>query len=140
MKDLFQSLYSQFIATNGNPPANTAIYTDLNGQLFNTYAPRGTQYPYAVFSLVSDVPDWTFTDDEERIVVQFSIFDNSESALNVCQYFSDLDAIYHEAILTLADYECIYCFREMSHLLREEEVEGGIWHYVIQYRILLQKN
>ncbi len=140
MKDLFQSLYGQFAATSGTPPVNTAIYNDLGGQLFNTFAPQGTNYPFAVFQLVSDVPDWTFSDDEENIIVQFNIFDNSESSLNICNYFSDLDAIYHQAILTLTDYECIYCFRELSHLLRDNETEGGIWQYMVQYRILLQKN
>ncbi len=140
MKDLFAAIYNQFANTSGSPPVNTTIYTDLGGRLFNTFAPQGTQYPYAVFQLVSDVPEWTFTEDLEDVILQFNIFDNGESSANVCQYFTDLDALYHQCILTLSNYDCLYMFREISHLLRHDEPEGGVWQYLVQYRILLQEN
>jgi len=47
--------------------------SDLTG-MYNTEAPQDAVFPYAVFSLISDVPEWTFSEDFENVLIQFNIF------------------------------------------------------------------
>lgn len=143
MKDLFTGIYSKFAELTGTPPANNALFTALSGRLYNTFAPEPATYPYGVFLLVSGVPDWTFTDDMENVLIQVSLFDNLQSSANICAAYDALDALYHTCTLSMSNYTSIYMWREMQHLLREFEADiggPGIWQYVVQFRILLQKD
>lgn len=53
---------------------HNSFWQAVNGQLFDGQAPAGASFPYSVFSVVSHVPERTFTEDHRNLLVQFSHF------------------------------------------------------------------
>jgi hypothetical protein len=58
MKEIATGIYGKFTAIDGGGLHN-ALYLALDGKLFHTQAPQTTTFPYAVFSFVSQVPEYT---------------------------------------------------------------------------------
>lgn len=135
MKELFTGLHSKFTALSGG--LHNAAHIALSGRLYNTVAPQGSAYPYAVFQLVSGAPDWTFTEDFESALIQISIFDNGTSSGTVCDIYSAINDLFDNCALSVSGYDHIYMWRESNQLIRDEE--EGTWQYIVQYRIYLEE-
>jgi hypothetical protein len=128
MQALFTGIYNKYSGdTAGLKAAITGLYL--------TEAPQGTAYPYVVYHLISNVPNWTFTEDMENILIQFSIFDNNSSATTILSIFEKLKTLYDWCVLTVENYNSIYCKREFDILTREND----IWKLDVQYRMEIQK-
>lgn len=127
MQDLFNAIYDYYLTT--------ALASPLSA-LHNTQAPEDAVFPYITFSLISDVPDWTFTENLENCLVQFNLFSNTVDATQICALFELLKTAFDFYDLTIDNYETIYMFRENSILTRVENV----WQYNVLYRILLGKS
>jgi hypothetical protein len=137
MKAIFDGIYAKFTATTGG--VHNSFYTALGGRMYLSAAPQLTTYPYAVYSLVSGVPDWTLSSDNfEDLIIQFSIFDDGASASTIATAFGYQDTLYHDCGLSITGYSSIYMYREMQHLLRDEE--DDTWQFVSQYRLFLKKS
>ena len=132
MKVLFEGLYDLFAPTGAKP----TIYTNLSGKLYLTEAPQNTAFPYAIYHLVTNDYDFQFDEDFEEFLIQFTIFDDSVSAVNIATYFENLKTLYDWSSPTVTGYTVISVVREIAELLRYDDV----WQYVVQYRILLEKN
>ena len=131
MNDLFKGIYSKYKSSTG---AGT-LYADLTGGLHNTEAPQNTNYPYAVFYLISNIPHWTFDATMENSIVQFSIFDDNSSVGNIGDIYKELTDLYDWVDLSsTGDHYSIYMKRETSSLQKDED----IWFYRIDYKIELQ--
>lgn len=129
MNTLFTAIYTAYLAS-GLPAAGM---TDL----YNTEAPAGVAFPYGVFTLVSDVPDGTFTEDFENCLVQFNLFsDHRTSPVEICTLFELLKTAFDFVDLTVSGYKSVSLTREMSTLLRIDMV----WQYTITYRIYLEQD
>ena len=85
MKELFTGIYSKY---NGNEALKAAI----TGFYF-TEAPQDAAMPYVVYNLVSNVPDWTYTEDMENSLIQFSIFDDHSSSTTINDIYEKLTAL-----------------------------------------------
>jgi len=139
MKVLFTGIYNLFNATPHN-----SFYNALSGGLYLYEAPQNTDYPYAVFFLVSGEHDRYFSGpDFEEPVIQFSLFSDSESASEVTDLFTYLTALYDDCSLTVTGYTSIIFERTIYRLFREplagdQDAKGGIWHYAVEYRGILQ--
>jgi hypothetical protein len=134
MNDLFQAIYAKFTGSESSTGADD-LYDNLTGSLHNTEAPQNAEYPYAVFFLISDVPHWTFDATMENVLVQFSIYDEGSNVGNIGDLYGYLTSLYDWCTLDLDDYHSVYMKREFSELSKSE----GIWQYVCQYRIEIQK-
>ena len=130
MEDLFKGIYTKFTSSTGA----SSLYANLTGGLYNTKAPQDTDYPYAVFYLISDVPHWTFDTTMENSLIQFTIYDSHSSVENICSLFEKLKTLYDWTSLTLSDNYPIYMKREFSDLSQSED----IWTYIVQYRTEIQ--
>lgn len=126
MKTLFQAIYSEY---SGSSLA--ASLTDL----YNTRAPDDAVYPYGVFTLVSNVQDFTFTEKFEDCLVQFSLFSDIKSdSTQVCDLFELLKTVFDFLDLEISGYTTISIVRGIANLIKEKDV----WHYAVTYRIVLQ--
>jgi len=125
MKTLFQAVYSEY--------AGSALASSLT-DLYNTQAPSEAVFPYGVFTLVSNVHDFTFTERFENCLLQFSLFDDSSSPSNVCDYFELLKAVFDFLDLEVSGYTTVSLVREAANLITVEDV----WQYTVTYRIYLQ--
>lgn len=131
MKTLFQAIMGRF--------AGSALSTALGGRLYNSVAAQTATPPYGVFLLVSGVPDWTFTDNMEEALIQFSLFDENASPATICDLYDKLTALFDDCVLTVTDWTHLYMWRDSQQLVREEE-DPGYWHYIVQYRLLMEKS
>ncbi len=133
MKALFDGIYSQF---TGSTEAGTP-YVLTEGKLYPSEAPQGTAYPYGVYHLISDVPDYTFetTVTIENALVQFNLYDDDNSAVDISEIYTAYADLYDWCSLTLTGYSSVYMKREYSYLTKDE----NLWDYMIQYRIVFQK-
>ena len=127
MKTLFEAIYNEY--------ADSTLADSLTA-LYNTQAPPDATFPYGVFTLVSDVPDWTFTENFENCLIQFSLFDDSSSSSDICDYFELLKTTFDFHDLVIGGYTIISFTREVANLIKVENV----WHYTATYRIVFQKN
>ena len=127
MQVLFTGLWNKY---NGN----AALKAVVSG-LYLTEAPQGTTYPYIVYSLVSNVADWTYTENMENSLIQFSIFDDHNSSATILDIFEKLKTCFDWTVLTVAGYNSIYCKREFNILTRDND----IWKMDVQYHIEVQK-
>ena len=132
MQVLFNGIYSKFSGSTG---AGT-LYALLGGRLHPNEAPQESAYPYGVYYLISDVPEYTFSETIETALIQFNLFDDDSSATDVNTAFTALTTLYDWATITITGYTSVYMQRELSYLLRESD----IWNYMIQYRLVFQKN
>jgi len=127
MQVLFQGIWNKF---NGN----TALKAAVTG-MYLTEAPQTAIMPYIVYHLISNVADWTYTEDMENALIQFSIYDNNSSSVNILSIFEKLKTCYDWVTLIVTGYNSIYCKREFNILTRE----NSIWKMDCQYRIEIQQ-
>jgi len=126
MNDLFNAIYAHYL---------DSTLKDSLSALHNTQAPEDAVFPYSVFSLISDVPDWTFTENLENCLIQFNLFSSTVDSTEICALFELLKTAFDFLDLNIDNYETVSMTRENSILTRIENV----WQYNATYRILIQK-
>ena len=138
MQVLFEGLYKQFTGSTGvGSTGESSLSVILGGRLHPIEAPQGSAYPYGVYHLISDVPEYTFNETIENAIIQFNLFDDDNSAKKINTAFTALTDLYDwKTIPFSTGYTSVYMKRELSYLLRESDV----WNYMIQYRLVFQKN
>lgn len=134
MQVLFEGIYSKFTGSTG---AGTP-YVLLGGRLHPNEAPQNSSYPYGVYSLISDVPSYVFNETGaiEEAVIQFDLYDDDNSAVDICTAYTAMCELYDYCDLSVTGYTNVFMKREYSFLERGEE----LWDYMIQYRVMFQKN
>ena len=127
MQALFTGLYNKY---NGDADLK-AVITDL----YNTEVPQDAVMPYVVYHKISGVPDYTYTEDMENVIIQFNIFDDHSSSTTVNDIYAKLTALFDWCTLTVAGWNSIYMKRELDNLTRDND----IWNYFAQFRLEIQK-
>lgn len=126
----------------GKCAVGTALHTALGGRLYKGMAPDGVAYPYAVYLLVSDVSNPTFTEQLEDMTIQFSLFSSASSSGEVEDLFTALKALYDDCSLTVTGETLLWCQRENATLMVEDHTtpDGtvAVWHYAVDYNIKTQ--
>jgi len=127
MQVLFTGLYNKYLS-------NAALKAAITGFYF-TEAPQDAVMPYIVYHKISGVPDYTYTEDMENVIIQFNIFDDHSSSTTVNDIYAKLTALFDWCILTVAGWNSIYMKRELDNLTRDND----IWNYFLQFRLEIQK-
>jgi len=131
-------------AIYGKCAVGTDLYADISGRFYKGRAPDSAVYPYVVYTLVSDVPDNTFTEDLENVIIQFSLFSSASGSTEVENMFTHLKALYDECSLTITGSTLLWMKRENAILMIEDHttVSGTIqvWHYAIDYGLFVLKD
>ena len=130
VKALFTAIVSKI--------ANTPFYTAMGGQIYQGNAPQGATCPYCVFLLVSGVNDPQMSEPIDNCLVQFSLFDANSSAGPVCDNYELLKDVFDDCTLTITGYKSLFVQRENQRLIPEPE-DPGYWHYMVEYRMLIQE-
>jgi len=127
MQVLFTGIWNKY---NGN----AALKAVVSG-MYLTEVPQGTAYPYIVYHKISGVADYTYTEDMENVIIQFNIYDDSNSSTTINDIYTKLTALYDWCSLTVSGWNSIYMKRELDNLTKE----NGIWNYFVQYRLEIQQ-
>lgn len=124
----------------GKCAVGTTLHTAIGGRLYKGRAPEGAAYPYAVFLLVSDVSDPTFTEQLEDVVIQFSLFSSASSSGQIEDIFAALKVLYDDCELTITGETLLYMRRQNATLFAEEHTTPDgtveVWHYAVDYALM----
>jgi hypothetical protein len=130
--------------------SSSNLYTKIGGRLFKDRAPEGVEYPYVIFILVSNVPEKTFTEDYENVLIQFSLFSMASSSSEVEDMFTYLEDLYDEKGMTIPAVApdvastLVWMKRQQAILSTEEHTtpDGTIevWHYAVEYEVKISLN
>lgn len=135
MKAVEEAIFARY-----NQPAGAAFKAVTPGGLFNTEAPQSVQEvgSYAVFSLIDDSPDYTFNTEGEDVLIQFTLVSYDKSAIDINDMFEELKGFLDFVKLSVAGYHSIECRRQPgANKVRDPEADA--WLYMVDYRILVQK-
>lgn len=122
----------------------TAFHTSIGGRLYER-VPQAATWPYARYSIVSIVPERTFSEELERIVFQFSLFSKESSSGEIKDLCTDLIALYDKATFSPTGSKVVV----MEYLSGGEprdvfdDTEGGegrYWQADVDFEILLSRN
>lgn len=98
-------------AVSDNVPSSSALYADVGGRIYLDDAPQGAQFPYIVVSIVSGVPNDTFTEKLDDVLLQFSLRSTSKSVTEIAKMYTDLKTLFDGATLSITGNTCIWCER-----------------------------
>lgn len=88
--------------------AGSAFDTAIGGRLYDGRVPQNPVSPYAVYFIVSTVPDRTFTEDMLDILLQFSIFSSAVEQTEILAANAALVALYDKAVLSASGWKQIF--------------------------------
>ena len=131
MKELFKGITTVYNTTN-------AFKTQTKKRFYLYEAPERVVYPYCVYFMVADENDYTFTTQFDNVLIQFSLFSESEGVSEVSTMFDNLAALYDDATLTVAGYSFIRMVRESANLIKETDPKN-IWHYAVTYNVMIER-
>ena len=137
MKNLSTAIYTQ-------AAASTAFMALIGSRFYKGNAPTGAVYPYVVYSMIYDNTANTFTDELEDCLFQFSIFSADNSSTAVENIFTSLKGVFDQCTLTVTGNTFLHMLRQQATLFQDElpnpNGTGWVWHYAVDYNIMIQKN
>lgn len=135
MKNLTTAIYGKL--------TGSSLSTAVGGRVFKGVAPEGTGYPYVVYSLISDVPDYTFTETMEDVIIQFDIFSNTSSSTEAEDIFGYLKSLYDFCSMTITGGSLLYMRRSYAVLYNEDVTTPAgtetVWRYSVDYEIKMKR-
>jgi len=127
-----------------------AIWGELSGsllsahianRLFEDEAPEGSDYPYAVYKIVTNSPEKTFAAKEEfeDYIIQFSLFSALSSSTEIKNMYADLITLYDEAMFDIIGSTLVWMFREnVTPAVEDHTTPSGtrkVWAYHVDYNV-----
>ena len=115
--------------------------TAMTGGLWYNESKPNNVFPYCVYSFLGDKPMYYFgdtnPDEGEDILVQFTIFDKSSSAININKYDGYLRSLYDWANISVTGYT-------LMEMRRDNTIPAfkvnNVWQTVVTYRIKIDEN
>lgn len=137
MKNLTTALFNKF--------TGSAFSTSVGGRLYKTRVPQNPTFPYAVYYVVSDAPQDTFTDHIEDVLIQFSVFSTASSSSEIEDILTNLKALYDNCLLSITGNTCVQMERTGGGGLTDvpadvEEGTGAYFQCDVDYEVIMQKN
>ena len=124
---------------------DSAIYNDVGGRCYYDTADTD-DLPRLVYSIVSGVPDRTFTELYHDILIQFDLFSAlSAGKTEITTMYADLISLMDECSLSITGYTLVWC-REQNLVTMVEDLsalqDGSsiISHYAVDFEVRISKN
>lgn len=136
MKELFKALKNK---VDYAVPSYNSFYTSIGGRFYNTRSPQNQTFPYAVFHLINDLENSTFTELMDVFTIQISIFSKPENqdSGEICTVYENLKDLFDDSNLSISGYDNFDMHRQFSRLMWISEEE--VWQYVIEYELETNK-
>ena len=132
MKALDDALYAKL--------AGSLLVADIGNRFYKGRAPDNAVFPYVVHSLVSSVPERTFSEQYENALVQFDLFSSAAGSGEVETIYEHLNALLDEGSLTITGNALIW-MRRVNAILMVEEITtptgAKVWHYAVDYEVMM---
>ncbi len=115
----------------------SAFATAIGSRMYSRFSSSLPVFPYAVVTLPDASADWNFSDTFEEIDVQFSIFSNSGSEVEITGLLNNLISLYDDCALTITGYTSVYLQRE--RIISLSDGENGVRQFTVIYNLLIEK-
>jgi len=133
MKNLSTAIFTAF--------GTSTLASYIGGRLYKGQAPDGVEFPYAVYGLVSDVPDNVFAKQGEEALIQFDLFSILSSSTQVETMYEYLKTAYDDCSMTITSTTLIWFRRDNAMLMVEDYTTPAgtqkVWHYAVDYSVIL---
>jgi len=137
MKALTKAIYGKL--------TGSALEAYIPGRLYKGRALPGTEYPYVEYGVATGDPEYTFSDTFENVVIQFDIYSAEAGSTQVEDIYTALTALYDDCALSPTSETLVHMRRSNYNLISEEHSTPTpnsfqqVWHYSIDYDILIQR-
>lgn len=119
--------------------SGSTLWTLVGGRIYLERAPQNTEFPYVVFFIISDLPEYPGNKTMEDILMQFSIFSTAAGSVEINAILSALRTLYDDCTLTMAGETLIYFIRANFTSIMEEistpSGTVGVKHYAQEYEL-----
>ena len=140
MRLLTTALYTYTVAD----AVASGFMTSIGSRFYDTEAPQGATFPYCVYLIVTDTPEWTWSEDFEDVLIQFSIFSATRSSLEADDIYTKLDDLYHKCSLGSIDggKQFIWMWRNILTRMKDEITTKrgtvGVWHLAVDFNVFYE--
>ena len=118
--------------------SNLALKASIPGGLFFEMAPQGATLPFAVYSMITSVPDYYLGGMSfELVQIQFDIYADTNVKRLTAQ--SALTSLYDDARPTVTGYTSIIMERSNVQLLRDGD-QDQIFRAIVEYECRFLKS
>jgi hypothetical protein len=143
LKNITQGLITLFNAAPGG--VNNSFWTAVNGRLFDTEAPDNTELPFAVYFVVSDVDEDTFSENMKEVYVQFSLFSDKSSSAEIKDMDTHLTSLFKDKVFTVSGWTVVTTKRVAGNgpHVNPADVEAGTgryWQTDVDFQITVSKD
>jgi len=132
MNNLLTSLASKI--------TGAALNTDVGGRIYLDRAPDNCEFPYVVYSIVSAVPEKTFTEHYTNTLIQFSLFSSSSGATGIATMYNDLKSLFDECSLTITGNSLVWMREQnLTTMIDEVTTVDGLQkvkHWAVDFEVL----
>ena len=128
-----------------NKLLDSSIYNDVGGRCYYDIA-DSNDTPYIVYSIVSGVPEKTFSELYHDILIQFDLFSAlSAGKTEITTMYANLISLMDECSLSITGYTLVWC-REQNIVTMVEDVsalrDGSniLNRWIIDFEVKISKN
>ena len=125
--------------------SGSALSTDVGGRVYLDQYPADEMpptYPYIVYFIVSDVPEKTFSEEFENILLQFSLFSASPGAAEITTMYTHLKALFDECAFNITSSILVWMKRtNLTTTVDDITVSDAtqtIKHWAVDYEIMTE--
>lgn len=140
MRNLTTALYTYTVAD----AVGSGFMTSIGSRFYDTEAPQGAVFPYCNYLIVTDMPEWTWNEDFEDVLLQFSIFSKARSSGEIKDIYTKLNALYHKKSLgsIVGGKQFIWMWRSNLTTMRDEVTTRagtvGVWHFAVDFAVFYE--
>jgi hypothetical protein len=118
---------------------------DIGGRLYKAQSEDDAAYPYAVYMVVTGMPERTFSERYENVTVQFTLVSAASGSTEIEDMFTHLKALYDECALTISGSTLVWMRLEnYTGAMKEEHatLTGSqfVWVIHADFEILTSLN
>ena len=117
--------------------------SDVGGRVFIDEYPADEQpatYPYAIFFIVSGVPDDVFNKKGRDILMQFSLFSASKGLTEITNMYNDLHSLFDDCTFSITSNTLIWMHEEnlttMMDKLTINNAAQTVKHWAVDYSLI----
>lgn len=128
MNDLLTAIYGKF--------SGSTLSTFVGGRIYLDTVPQDVVLPYIAFFIVSGIPDRTFTEHYTDTLIQFSLFSDDESGIEITTMYDNLTTLFDECSLTITGSTLVW----MRELNLTTMIDESVKHWAVDYEVRTSLN
>ncbi len=132
MKNLTTAIYGRL--------SGSSFSTAIGGRMYKSQAPENTEFPYAVYRVVTNTPERTFSEDYENTTIQFSLFSIASGTTEIEGMFTNLKTLYDEQSFSITGSTLIWMRRATTVFNVEDHITPNgtqrVWAYHVDFEIM----